>query len=441
MQMKHKHRINLLLVFTILFSSLGFSQESKMISLDEAIELTRLNNKDLAMKKAEVASAYQEFQKTNSVFLPKIELSETGVQTDNPLNAFGILLQQEIVTAADFNPNTLNSPDAISNWTMQGSFEQPIFNMDGLYGRSASKNAYQAKEEEAFRFQQFVEFQVTQQYYLLGLARKKISLLEKSETLVEKSLELSTDYYDQGMVQKTDVLNMKVRLLEIQGQKLEAENAAQSINDYLGLLIGMPKGTRIEVSNLGTVGYKETLNSEVSVSAQRADLMALEHATEAQESMVKMNNASFVPRINAFGNYAFNDADPFGTSAGSYMIGISLNWKIFDGGKQLASTKQAKIEYEKSKIQLENEKEKAQLEAEKAYRNLQVAQINVIQAEQAMEEAQEAYEITKNRYESGLEKSIELIQAETQLSQKAIELEEKKFKLYMAHYYLKLQLN
>ena len=70
---------------------------------------------------------------TNSVFLPGIEASHTGVTTNDPLSSFGFKLKQEIVQQADFDPARLNDPGSNENFGTKIEIQQPLLNLDGIY--------------------------------------------------------------------------------------------------------------------------------------------------------------------------------------------------------------------------------------------------------------------------------------------------------------------
>lgn len=429
------------IIILLLILSVDAGAQVQELSLERAKELLHTQSRELEIKQAEVEQALQDVRETRSVFLPKVNLSETGVNTNNPLNAFGIKLQQESVTLGDFAPDVLNDPEDISNWNTRAAIEQPIFNMDGFYGRKAAKEAYEAKSFEVERYTQFLEFQLVKQYHMLGLLRAKKALIESSITLVDHYITLSEDMLEVGYINNADVLKLKVRKLELQGQFQEISSSEQSINDFLVLLLGMEKGSQLVlVDPIQQTDFSlETQSTEVSET--RADLEALRHAYLAQNALYRMERAKFMPRINAFGQYDLNDANVFGSQGQSYFVGVGLSWQVFHGGAQLAKTRKAQITKDQALQQYDLEKDKAQLNLEKSLRDLKTRETQLMQAREAEVQAQAAYKIIADRYEQGMERSTDFIAAQTLVAQKSLELEDAIFRLNMAIYQIQLESN
>ncbi|MDX5585122.1 MAG: TolC family protein, partial [Aureibaculum sp.] len=123
-----------LLLFTIMIPNESVrSQEIKFISKQEVLNIVHSNNATIKISERNFDMAKADFRQTNAVLLPNISVSHTGIATTNPLMAFGSKLNQEILTAADFDPNLLNNPDQIRNFATKIEVQQPIINVDGFY--------------------------------------------------------------------------------------------------------------------------------------------------------------------------------------------------------------------------------------------------------------------------------------------------------------------
>src|SRR5690625_2288079 len=140
-----------LLTLLFLLPSMVLAQQSVPISKAEALEKVKGQNHQLKIGEQEVLSAQGDYRQTNAVFLPNIRASHTGMGTTNPLMAFGFRLNQEIVTQADFDPNSLNNPSQINLFATKFEIEQPILNLDGIYQRKAAKAKWDATQLQVDR--------------------------------------------------------------------------------------------------------------------------------------------------------------------------------------------------------------------------------------------------------------------------------------------------
>jgi hypothetical protein len=77
-------------------------------------------------------SAKADYNQSNALFLPNINVSHTGISTTNPLMAFGSKLNQAILTPmADFNPNLLNMIQ-LKTQNFATKFSIPILSLPSL---------------------------------------------------------------------------------------------------------------------------------------------------------------------------------------------------------------------------------------------------------------------------------------------------------------------
>ncbi|MFV0378567.1 MAG: TolC family protein, partial [Mangrovibacterium sp.] len=109
-------RKNFLLVLLVALLAIPVatsSQSKKQLSLRDALQLAEENNLSSKAAEARELAARGSYRMTNSVFLPGLTLSTSGITTNDPLSSFGFKLKQEIVRQADFDPASLNDPARI----------------------------------------------------------------------------------------------------------------------------------------------------------------------------------------------------------------------------------------------------------------------------------------------------------------------------------------
>ena len=406
---------------TILGSFIGFSQDTLAISKTDLLQ--KLSDKNLQLKIAEKSyqSAKADYEQSNALFLPNINVSYTGISTTNPLMAFGSKLNQEILTPMDFDPNLLNNPSKTQNFGTKFEIQQPLINVDGIYGRQAAKTKMEAYQLQTLRTKEYLELEVSKAYMQLQLAYKAVKVLEKADGTGKANLKLVENYFKQGMLQKTDLLNVQVRVNEIANQLQYAKSNVQNASDYLAFLLNEDvKGKTYKPSEeLENTIAIEAVNT--SLSENRKDIQAMNKSTEAYQKMLQSSKMTFLPRLNAFGSYELYDSKFLGTAAKGYLVGAQLSWNVFDGYKSIGKFDKAKADFLKAEVETEQYKKQSQLELNKTNRQLKDAENKVSLSKLAFEQSQEAYRIRQNRFTQGLEKTTDLLQSETQMIQKELE--------------------
>lgn len=410
-------------------------QDTLVVNRQELVNQVQ-NNIQIQIDQKEIESAEADLLQARALHLPNITLSYTGVNTNNPLMAFGSKLNQEVVTAADFNPDLLNDPDIIFNFESKLEVQQPIYNRDGIWQKKAGEVKVNALQFKAERTKEYLEMEAHKAYMQLQLAYKAVKVLEEAKQTTLANKKLINNYYKNGMIQKSEVLYVDVRLNEVESQLHNAKSNVQNASDYISFLLNKEFGIVYQpVDELTYDGDLESLDT--TLNTQRNDIAAQEKGLEAYDMMVKSSKAKFLPRVNAFGNFALYDENPVGFGANGYLVGVMASWNLFDGKK--ADSEQQKLLAEKAKaqVELESYQKQSQLELNKALRDVQDANKKVELTKLAWEQTKEAYRIRKNRFEQGLEKSADLLVAETKMSQKELEYQQAVFEYNSALTYFK----
>lgn len=417
-------------------SSVLFSQDTLQISKTDLSTKLSEQNLQLKISNQTFESARSDYRQSNALFLPSISASHTAITTTNPLMAFGSKLNQEILTQADFNPALLNDPSQVQNYATRIEVLQPIFNADGLYERRAAKSKMEAYQLQTERTKEYLELEVNKAFMQLQLAYKAVGVLEKANSTAQANLNLVNNYFKQGMLQKTDVLDVQVRVNEITNQLTYAKSNIRNASDYLAFLLNEDTkgGIYKPVENLENEINPSLENAQLSMA--RKDFLAMEKSTEAYKNMMTSGRMSFLPRLNAFGTYELYDTEIFQFGANGYTVGAQLSWNLFDGYKSIGKFQKSKVEFQKATTEAEQYKKQSQLELNKTSRQLADAQNKVALSKLAFEQTQESFRIRQNRFAQGLEKTSDLLMTETQTAQKELEYLQAVFEYNFTKMYL-----
>ena len=417
--MKNKLLLTFIGVFVIAYNAKG--QDTIPLSKKDILERVNENNLQIKIAEKNAASAKADYNQSNSLFLPSISASHTAISTSNPLMAFGSKLNQEVLTAADFNPALLNNPNQTQNYATKIDVLQPIINVDGFYGRQAAKSKFEAFQLQTERTKEYLQLEVNKAFMQLQLAYKAVEVLAKANATAQANLKLVENYAKEGMLQKTDLLSVQVRVNEVKNQWQYAKSNVQNASDYLAFLLNEDSSDKV-YKPIEDISKTIDINDfDSKLISNRKDILAMDKSVEAYEKMAQMNKMSFLPRLNAFGSYEMFDTQIFQTGAKGYTIGAQLAWDVFDGYKSIGKLQKAKADLDKAQTESEQYKAQSQLELNKTNRQLKDAENRVSLSKLALEQSQEAYRIRENRFKEGLEKTTDLLNSETLQFQKELE--------------------
>ena len=300
-----KNSRKLITIFLLLISITMKSQEIITISKSDVLAKISENNLMLKISKEVFNTSKADYRQTNAIFLPNITASHTGIITTNPLMAFGSKLNQEILTAADFNPVLLNNPNQTQSFATKIEIQQPLINMDGVYQRKAAKAKMQARFLQTERASDYLILEVEKAYMQLQLAHKGVAVLKKGLKAAKANKELAVNNFKKGYLQRADVLLVEVRVTEVKNQLQTAKSNVQNASDYLSFLM----------NNNNYVVYNPTdsltLNSQITITGKisnnRSDIKAMSLVSDAYQAINKAEKMSFLPKLNAFGSYELYD--------------------------------------------------------------------------------------------------------------------------------------
>lgn len=413
-------KMSLIGLFLLLISYTAHAQEVKYLSVKEAISAAVEHNSTIKMAELDRKVSHAQYRQTDAIFLPQIELGYTALSTNNPLNAFGFLLQQQTVTAMDFDPDKLNNPGSSHDFSAKVEAKLPLFNMDMIFARQGAKAQEQIYGYKLQRTKEYIEFEVQKAYAQLQFSYAAQHILEGSLSDVKQIYQSVNNFLAQGLVQKSDLLNAEVQVNTIESALAKAKSNIFNASDGLQLLMG--ESLENTVFHVDSLMQTTTLNEQQVISTTRADLMALDKAINATHQMVKSSRMAFVPRINAFGTYQLNDDKPFKFRGDSYLVGINMSWTIFSGNKNRSQIRS--FQFQKNKMQEEYDLhlKQGQMEMDKTRRELSDLQLEINKQRASVNQAEEALRIMTNRHQEGLVSTTDLLMSQAQYAQQKLQL-------------------
>ncbi len=214
--------------FTLAFFSSSAQINSRKLSLEEAITAAVNNNKQVQLANLDVLIANSQFKETDAIFLPQIGLSYSGFSTNNPLNAFGFKLQQGSITQSDFNPALLNHPLNTPDFTTKLELQQPIINLDLQYMRKGAEKQIELYQFKKERTKEYISFETEKAWLQLQLTYQSITVIEEALATSKAVYGFTDNYFKQGLVQKSDLLNVEVQVSTLENTLIKAKTRSTS---------------------------------------------------------------------------------------------------------------------------------------------------------------------------------------------------------------------
>lgn len=290
----------------------------------------------------------------------------------------------------------------------------------GLQARSAAiKNA----ELTADITKEQIKANVYKIYYQLVVGQRQIGTLDANIANYEKLLHDTKVIYQNGFAEKLDVDKVQVQLINLQTQKLKAQNQIDAGNEGLKLLMNIPeKDSLILTDTLSDQELKSGILDADYQYQDRKEFQQLQTAIELGKFNVKRYQLSKIPTLSFSANISQNaqrtSFNFFKTSERWFttsFISFKLAVPIFDGGERNANIASAKLNLIKLDNSVNQLKESIDNDVAQARINMKSAILTMDAQKKNIELAQQVYNSTKLKYDQGVGSNQEISTAQADL--------------------------
>lgn len=369
------------------------------------------------IRAARNAAEAAEGQKLASLagFLPHFSISEMFTRSNDPVYAFGTKLRQSVFTERDFALPSLNSPAALNNYSTRFVLQQPIFNGGrSWYGRRMAKSYSDAADKAAIYTIQETAFQVRKAYYSVVLARESLVVLDAALEAARSHAHQAGRMAAQGLATRADELKASVRVAELEQKRISAANSVTVAGEYLKLAAGWRDDRPVlPLDSLSLVAFETGLDSLISYAlTSHGQLAAADRAALAAGYGARSALGALIPSLNGFAQYERDGKKAFGGDGDNWMVGLSLDWNVFDGLGSAGNVKSARAMREKALNEAAMLRHKVEVDVREAWLNLNAAREQTGVARAAREQALESLRIVENQYREGLASITDLLDTE-----------------------------
>src|SRR5260370_9813531 len=385
----------------------GQQAQSSPITLQQAINIALEKNPERKAALADTRAASADVREARSFLLPHVTFSETATRGNDPVYVFGSKLRQQRFTTADFALSVLNTPSPFGNFATRFGGTWNLF--DSFASWRAVNRAERVKDaagHQLDRTDQEIVFRVVDSYDSVLVAKKQLEVAEQAMKTAQAILDRSKDRFETGVVVESDYLSAQVRLATRKQELIRAQNSLALARVQFSTSMGIstenvfdPADTLAE-RNLPATSLEEVEKQAVEM---RPDLKRVRSEEAAQQQSVSIAKSAFGPRVNAFAGWeADNPTFVAGGGGNNWLVGIEVQFDLFQGGAKRAHLARERAMQEKAAALKEMATDAVRLDVRRAYYDVDAARQQVERARAASAEAQKSLRINQNRYDSGL---------------------------------------
>jgi outer membrane protein TolC len=415
-----KNNLSLLVLLIVVLN--GLQAQEKLLTKENAVNLTLENNFGIKVAKNQVEIAKNNQGILNSGYLPVVSANAGASYTrDDSVIEFPGQLNQDGTPRADIDIYKAEAQRYNSGLNVNYTL------FDGLgrfYNYKRLKEQYQLSELQARETIENTILQLFSVYF-------EVARLTENENVLVQTLEISKDRFlrseyafEYGQNTKLDILNAQV---DVTNDSIDVLNTRQQLANTkrdLNVLLNQGLNEIYQVDTIVRFVTRLQLNDFVAqAQLNNVALLQTEKNLAINAYDIKVNRSGYLPTVGLNGSYGWNlnqsAASAFfpGTNNDNWNFGLgaSLTWNLFDGGGTTVRVKNAKIAYENQELfreQVQLEVDRDILNALHIYEN----RLNIFHIqEQNVITNQNNFERSKEQFQLGRITSIEFRLAQINL--------------------------
>nr|WP_322683415.1 TolC family protein [Nostoc sp. DedQUE07]MDZ8128921.1 TolC family protein [Nostoc sp. DedQUE07] len=388
-------------------------QGNQPITLAQALELARRNNRDLQVSLLELERNRAVLREAQAALLPTL-----GLSTD---------LTRGQSSSGQLQ-NELSGPFAANQDRPSTSFSGQAQLSYNLYSSGRVQASIRAAEEQVRYYELAVETQsetirlnVATDYYNLQQADEQVRISQSAVVNSEASLRDAEALERAGVGTRFDVLRSQVNLANAQQNLTNARSQQLISRRQLATRISLPQGINISAADPVQLAglWNPTLEQSIVLAYQnRPELQQFLAQRNTSEQQRRQALAELGPQVSLVASYDLLDQfnDNVSVTDG-YSFGVRATLSLFDGGAARARASQQRANIAIAETQFAEQRNQIRFQVEQAYSTQQSSLENVQTANTALEQAREALRLARLRFQAGVGTQTDVINSENDLTQ------------------------
>src|SRR3984893_2086473 len=381
--------------------------DGAVLTLDEALQLAKSNNRDLKQFGLDVGKQREVFGEAKTHLYPRFDTSVLAAQLLAPLDftirkgQFGTFPGTGPIPGSNTDLHTPARPIAIASVTAT----QPLTHLIRIHLSIEDQRLKLDAAELSFgQREQKLADDVRQSYYQVLQSQIQYESQQSVVKYLVELLQLSDRRFDQQAALKADRLSVKAELAKASYQLTTIEDTLADSKDALNHLLGRGVQTEFSVEPVpATFPEQEYLSAARTTALERRPEVKLAANRVRQADLAtKSEKTHYIPDIAIQAGYTSPvNINFFPQNIG--FIGALLTWQPWDWGEKRHRVRQAAVAEQQAELSLEDTREQILLDVNSRFRHLREARSHLAVAE-AIRDAE--IEKMRNRKEAYSQQAI-----------------------------------
>lgn len=409
-----KHKLTGFFILFFLFSLSVQAQEHRTLTLNDAIDLSIKNSKQLKSSQAKIEEATAALTEAHEKKLPSASVSGSYLRL-NSAN-FDLKTKNNNNNGGGNGGNTNETPKVSQAVYGLLNISLPIYTGGKIkYGIESSTLLEKAAKLDADYQKDEIIQNAIEAFANLFKANSAVRLVNENLLQAQERAKELSNLEKNGLLPRNDLLKAELQTSNIELRLLEAQNNLDVANLNMNLMLGLADETilTLDTSGIAKANDDRGLVDYIQAALQgRKDVAALDYRKKAAESNVKMIESEKYPSIQLTGGYIAADIPKLLTVTNAINVGVGVSYNIGSLWKTKAKVQQAEARVRQMTLAQSLMEDQVRLQLNKDYLNLMSNRKKIEVYAKAVEQATENYRIVKNKFDNNLATTSDLLEAD-----------------------------
>ena len=406
-----KHKPTGLFILAFIFSFTVRAQEKRTLTLNDAIDMSIKNSKQLKSSQAKIDEATAALMEAHEKKLPSASVSGSYLR----LNSANFDLKTKNNNGGG-GSNTNETPKVSQAVYGLLNISLPVYSGGRIkYGIESSAFLEKAAKLDADNQKDEVIQNTIEAFANLFKANSAVRLVKENLLQSQERTREFGNLEKNGLLARNDLLKAELQSSNIELSLLDTQNNLDVANLNMNLMLGLPDETKLALDTNGIARANDDralIDYIQSALTNRKDVAALDYRKKAAESNVKVAESEKYPSLQLTGGYIAADIPKLLTVTNAVNIGVGVSYNISSLWKTKAKVQQAEARVKQMAITQSLMEDNIRLQLNKDYLNLMSNRKKIEVYAKALEQATENYRIVKNKFDNNLATTSDLLEAD-----------------------------
>jgi len=401
----------------VLPTSVFAADNATQITLEKAIAIALEQNPEFKTSNLGIQGAEHRRKAASADFLPKLGTSYNYTRLNEPPRfkmPAGELSTQDI--------NVVAGTQNVYQWDLH--LVQPLFTGGEIYNKykleKLGVDVAQLKNDTA---RNELIYNVKAAYFSILKTQKLREVARQAVEQIASHEKTASDFFEQEMIAKNDLLEAQVRLAQAEQDLVRAEQGVELAKAVFNMVLHQDVNTAVDIVDMSDAQKPAIalVESQTLAMQRRPVIREIDAGIKQAQTAVRLAQGTYFPKVFLLSSYnrQGNQADVRGNLYQDpewWNMTVNLDWTFWEWGKKSNVVGEQKVKLLEAQEIKKEVVDKVMLQVKDAWLRCEENWKNIGVSRTAIARAEENFRIYQNRFNQQISTTTDVLDAQTLLT-------------------------